>query len=108
MRKNKHKKKAEHTESFFASLARDYDIPPELLHGGCFIEIRGRNSVAVRGCKRIIKYSNEKIVLRMSRYSITVTGKKLTCLTYFSGAISVEGIIDSLNFGIGEENQNEE
>lgn len=85
-------------EAFVAKLVGDYDVPPELLSGGCFVEIRGRNSIIVRGCRKIVKYSTENIVLKMKRDLIEITGKKLTCLTYFSGAVSVEGVIDSLSF----------
>ena len=85
-------------EGFIAKLVSDYDIPPELLHGGCAIEIRGRNSMIIRGCRRIIKYSTERIIIKMCRQVIEITGKRLTCLSYLSGAIAVEGIIDSLSF----------
>ena len=110
MRRNDGKgreEKANKREGFLATLANDYDIPPELLHGGCFIEMRGRNNVVVRGCRRIIKYSTERVVLKMCRYSLIVTGKRLACLTYFSGAVSVEGIIDSISFCSGEVRENE-
>ena len=79
-------------------LVGDHDIPPELLCGGCFIEIRGRNHVTVRGCRRIIKYTTERIVLRMHKDSLEITGKRLTCITYLAGAVSVEGIVDSVGF----------
>ena len=90
--------RADRRDKLVARLVGDYDVPPELMHGGCFIEIRGRNSVVVRGCRKIIKYSTENIVLKMKRDLVEIAGKKLTCLTYFSGAVSVEGIIDSLSF----------
>ena len=79
-------------------LAVDCDIPPELLAGGCFIEIRGRNSVVVRGCKRILTYSETKVALKMRRETVEVTGKRLTCISYLAGAVSVEGFIDSVSF----------
>lgn len=94
MKKVKQNKKG----GFIERLAGDYDIPPELLHGGCFVEIRGRNSVTVRGCRRIIKYCTEKVILKMCRDILEVTGKRLTCLTYFSGAVVIEGLIEGLNF----------
>ena len=85
-------------ENLVARLVGDYDVPPELLNGGCFVEIRGRNSIIVRGCRKVVKYSTENIVLKLKRDLIEITGKKLICLTYLSGALSVEGIIDSLSF----------
>ena len=103
MKKNNRNGAPSKRERLTAILANDCDIPPELLCGGCFIEIRGRNGVVVRGCRRILKYSTERILLKMRREVVEVTGKRLTCLTYFSGAVSIEGIIDSLCFVKGQE-----
>ena len=74
-------------------LAIDMDVPPELLSGGCFIEIRGRNSVVVRGCRRILTYSETKVSLKLRRESVEITGKRLTCISYLAGAVAVEGYI---------------
>ena len=85
-------------ESLVEKLVGGYDVPPEILCGGCFAEIRGRNQVTVRGCRRVVKYSPEAVVLKMKRESIVIVGKRLRCLTYFSGAVTVEGIIDTFSF----------
>ena len=79
-------------------LAIDMDVPPELLSGGCFIEIRGRNSVVVRGCRRILTYSETKVSLKLRRESVEITGKRLTCISYLAGAVAVEGYIDAVTF----------
>ena len=88
-------------------LVGDYDLPPELLCGGCFIEIRGRNSVTVRGCRRIVRYTPESVVLRMHKNTVEVTGKRLTCITYLAGAVIVEGMVDSVGFVKGGERGDE-
>lgn len=90
------KKKARRTLA--ERLAIDCDIPPELLSGGCYIEIRGRNSVILRGCRRILTYSESKVTLKMKKDIAQVTGKRLTCISYLAGAVSVEGLIDSVAF----------
>lgn len=79
-------------------LAVDHDLPPELLSGGCFVEIRGRNSVVVRGCRRILNYSESRVTLKLKREIIEVTGKRLTCISYLAGAVAVEGLVDSVSF----------
>lgn len=91
-------KKKSLKRSFSEMLVCECDVPGEILAGGCFVEIRGRNSVRIRGCMRIILYSPCKIVLKMKREILQVCGKRLTCVTYFAGAISVEGVIDSVSF----------
>ena len=94
MSEKKHKEKRTLAER----LAVDHDIPPELLSGGSFIEIRGRNSVVVRGCRRILTYSESKVTLKMKRDIVEISGKRLTCISYLVGAVSVEGIVDSVAF----------
>ena len=80
-------------------LAIDHDIPPELLSGGCFVEIRGRSSVVVHGCKKILVYTETRVVLKMHKDILEIIGSRLTCLSYLAGAVSVEGLIDSVSFG---------
>ena len=89
--------------SFSEFLTCECDVPGDLTSGGCYVELRGRNCVRVRGCRRIISYSPLRVLLKMKKDVICVRGKKLTCLTYFAGAISVEGIIDSVSFLHGAE-----
>ena len=87
---------------FSEFLTCECDIPGELTSGGCYVEIRGRNSVKVRGCRKIVVYTPVKVVLKMKRDLLSVCGKKLRCVTYLAGAISVEGIIDSVSFVHGD------
>ena len=87
-------------------LACDHDIPPEVVCGGCFVELRGRNRVTVRGCRRIIHYSPGKVVLKMRKDALQICGKRLSCITYLAGSISVEGLIDSVSF-LREQTENE-
>ena len=98
MGKGKRTDASDKKERMVEALVGSCDVPPELLHGGCFIEIRGRNSITVRGCRKIVRYSTETIVLRMKSELVEIRGKRLTCLTYLSGAVAVEGLIDSVCF----------
>ena len=99
-------KKGRAKRSFSEFLTCECDIPGELVSGGCYVEIHGRNCVKVRGCRRILVYSPTKVVLKMKREVLCVCGKKLSCLTYLAGAISVEGIIDSVSFVHGAMGEN--
>ena len=92
------KEKKKIKRSFSELMTCDHDVPSEILYGGCYVEIRGRNRVSVRGCRRIILYSPTKVILKMKREVLRVCGKRLSCVTYFAGAIAVEGIIDSVSF----------
>ena len=83
---------------FAEILTGEYDVPAEMLSGGCFVEIRGRHRVSVRGCRRVILYSPAKVILKMKKEMLQICGKRLSCATYFAGAMAVEGIIDSVSF----------
>ena len=98
MRRDKRQELDEKRERIIERLVGGCDIPPELLSGGCFVELRGRNSITVRGCKRIVKYSTEVIVLKMKSDCMEITGKRLVCLTYTSGGVLIEGIVDGIRF----------
>jgi hypothetical protein len=52
----------------------------------------------VRGCRKIKKYSSETVILKMLREIVEIRGKRLVCITYLAGAVSVEGLVDSVGF----------
>ena len=95
-------KKKRERRGFAELLACEQDIPPEILCGGCFIELRGRNQLVVRGCRRIVVYTPTKIILKLKRELLEVCGKRLSCITYLAGAVTVEGLVDSVAFLRGE------
>ena len=72
-------------------------VPSDLISGG-YIEIRGRGEVSICGCKRIVKYSEGEIILRIGKELLMIRGRGLTCSAYFSGNIGIGGYIDSLAF----------
>lgn len=74
------------------------DITPDILPGGSYVEIRGRGNLLIRGCRRILKYSSEEIIIATCRDVFSVRGASLTCISYLAGAIGIEGRIDSVEF----------
>ena len=83
-------------------LACEQDIPAEILCGGCYLELRGRNQLSVRGCRRIVLYTPTRIILKMKKELLSVCGKRLSCVAYLAGTVTVEGLIDSVSFLRGE------
>ena len=98
-------KNKQNKRSLSELLSCELDLPAELLSGGCFVEMRGRNCVSVRGCRRIILYSQCKVILKMKRDVLQICGKRLGCVAYMGGCVSVEGLIDSVSFLHGERNE---
>lgn len=79
-------------------VCRALDITSDILPGGSYIEIRGRSSLLIRGCKKILKYSTDEIVIATRKEIFSVRGASLTCISYLAGAIGIEGRVDVLEF----------
>ncbi len=72
---------------------------PEDAFGGTHIEIVSNSSVKVNGCRRIVDYSSDKVVLSMKEYELTVVGRNLTLSSYGENTASVTGEIISVKLG---------
>lgn len=62
------------------------------------IELRGRNSLNVRGCRKVLLYSADKISLKLKREILTIKGNNLKINTYFTGVVEVCGCVTELSF----------
>lgn len=83
--------------SFMELLGSKLDIPPDVV-SGIHIEMRGRNNLTVRGCRKILRYTTEEVRLRLHGVTLQITGSRLYCTAYHSGAVEIDGLIDSINF----------
>ena len=97
-------KKKEDKRTILEYLAVMGDIGGDSLAGDIYLEMRGKNSLLVKGCRRILGYSPETVVLEVKNDKLTVRRKRLVCTSFHSGSVSVEGVILSLGFS-GEEEE---
>lgn len=75
----------------------------EVLEEGLVV-LRGESTMTVRGCRRILLYSNTLIRLRMRRRVLCVEGSALCCTSFSGGVIMLAGRIVSVRYeGCGEE-----
>ena len=74
------------------------ELPSDALTGDFRLEIRGRNTLFVHGCRRIIKYSTEEMILGTRDFRVRVGGERLICSSYHIGTVSIEGYINSVCF----------
>ena len=74
------------------------ELPSDLLCGGFRLEVRGRNQIFLTGCRRILKYSSEEMIMSVKGFSVSVRGERLVCSTYHAGNISIDGFVKSVNF----------
>ncbi len=79
------------------------ELPSDALAGEVRIELRGRNSLFLGGCRRIVKYSPELIVFRIKGGEVFIKGDALICTSYHSGTVGIEGRIGSVSFSEEEE-----
>ncbi len=82
-------------------LERKFDITPDILDG-VRIEIRGQNRLMLQGCRKILKYGEDEMLLDLGKTRLRVRGERLWCTSFVSGALGVGGHICSVSFE-GEE-----
>lgn len=96
--------KSDSTNGLGRWLINRLDIPADVVEGGLRAELRGRSTLTVNGCKRILEYTPSLIRLKVWRCVLCVRGTGLSCSSYFAGAVGIEGEIDSISFeDVGED-----
>ena len=79
-------------------LAVRFDMPADLTSGGLRLDLRGRNTLTVYGCRRIVDFSPTEIRLAMENCHLLVEGERLSCTSYLAGAVGIEGCICRMVF----------
>ncbi len=77
------------------------DIPADL-HDGIRLDLRGRQTLTVHGCRRIVDFTPASIRLSLGEDCVEITGDGLICTAYLSGAVGIEGRVDGIRFLTGE------
>ena len=93
MQQGKGKSRAELAEW----LEKRLDISPGLV-SGIRIEISGQNRLLVQGCRKILKYGENEMLLDLGKVRLRVCGCRLWCTSFISGALGVGGQIVSVCF----------
>ena len=92
---NEHKKKGERAD-LKERLCQAFDLSPDLLPGGFSVNIRGKNQVSIEGSGKILHYTPERVSVRVSGGSVTISGRRLCCVSYLAGAVEIQGRIDAV------------
>ncbi len=74
------------------------DIPSDVTEGGLRLDLRGRHTLTVHGCHRIVDFSPCEICLEMPDCLLIVRGERLICTSYLAGAVGIEGCIGCMQF----------
>jgi sporulation protein YqfC len=83
-------------------LAVHLDVPADLFDGGLRMDLRGRHTLTVHGCCKILDFTPTEIRLALRDCVLAVRGERLICTSYLAGAVSIEGRIDGIYFEEGE------
>lgn len=78
-------------------------LPSDIFEGEFSVEIRGRSTLYMCGCRRIIKYSPDEMVMAAKGFEVRIRGAGLICTSYNCGAITVEGEIGGVDLANWEE-----
>ena len=103
--KQRRKRRGEQEEKrgFRERLCHALDLSPDLLPGGYTVELRDRNLLTLRGGGKILLYTPEEVRVTLREGCLAVRGRRLCCISYYVGAIGIEGEIDSLSCeGVGQ------
>lgn len=89
---NNHKENRE--KGRLSSLVSEkFRLPSDALAGEFRAELRGRGLLYLFGCKRILKYSSEEMIVAARSFEVTVRGEGLVCSFFYGGAMAIEGEI---------------
>ena len=105
---NKHRNRGEKEDggrdrpSLSEWLAVKLDIPADLSERGLRLDMRGRHTLTVHGCQRILDFTPCEVRLAVKDATLTVKGRRLICTDYLAGAVGIEGYICGITFCDGE------
>ena len=83
-------------------LAVRLDIPADVTGEVLRLDMRGRHTLTVHGCRKILSFSPCEVSLALKDSTLTVSGRRLICTAYLAGAVGIEGYICGISFCDGE------
>lgn len=70
--------------------------------------VSSNKKITFCGCRGVGKYSENEIQVKLSDFTVTVTGEKLSLSTYVSGEIVITGEIQNINYGVSKTQKSSE
>lgn len=77
------------------------DIPTDVKEG-IRLDMRGRRSLTVHGCRRILDFTPDTVILSLGEDALRITGEHLICTAYLAGAVGIEGYLAGVCFLTGQ------
>jgi len=79
-----------------------FEVPVDAVAPMPVFTFRGRREVEAEGCRGILEYTGERVVLSTAEGPFTVTGEGLSLEDFEGSTLRVRGLIRSAAFGNGE------
>lgn len=95
MNKSNHNSSRE-GRGFLEYLAVKAALPSDVVAKDFRMEMRGRHTLFLHGCRRILKYSPQEMVMEAKGITVCVTGERLVCSTFHDGTVTVDGLLHGL------------
>lgn len=90
--------KRQGSAGLFERMCKGLDIDADMLCRGFFVTLRGKNHAEICGVRRILVYTDERLSFVTADGMFDVSGRRLCCAAYKSGAVIVEGEITQMGF----------
>ncbi len=87
-------------------IAKSTSFPSDMEVHEFRMEMFGKKTLYIYGCRRILTYSPVEIEVSTGKFSIKTTGEKLLCSTFHEGTVCINGDICKIELlGKGETNK---
>lgn len=89
-------RKRKHRHPFAQAMARFTELPVEALCRIPVFTVKGREEVEITGCRGILDYSDERVIVKTAEDVCTVTGGGLILSDFHNDVLLVRGQIDGV------------
>ena len=96
------RKKGAEKRALMEWLAIKLDVPADIIGDGLRLDMRGRHTLMVHGCRKILDFNPCEVRLALEDSTLIIQGKRLICTAYLAGAVGIEGYICGISFCDGE------
>ncbi len=80
------------------AMSRFTELPVEAMCNIPLFCLKGREEVEITGCRGILHYEEERVVVKTCGGPFTVTGKRLILSDFHRDVLLVRGVIDGVRF----------
>ncbi|MBR3606190.1 MAG: YabP/YqfC family sporulation protein [Lachnospiraceae bacterium] len=75
------------------------ELPKDIILGAPILSVTGNREIEIDNFKKLLEYSQEKIVIQCKDWKISVEGSKLEIILYTRDELKIWGIITGILFG---------